>query len=170
MISIHSWHEDTEARSIRLNEKSVLRAFVSSWRLLLMAWLILVATSMAAQTPGPRTIEKGDQSSIDTPKQVVVRSEAEWTQLWRRHAPDRPPPKIDFSKESVIGLFMGSRPNAGFSTAVVSVTEGGGALIIRYTESSPPRGTVTAQVITFPYHIVAIPKVTATNVRFDKVG
>jgi PrcB C-terminal len=138
----------------------LLRVFVSSW-------LILMATDMSAQ--GPRTIEKGDQSSIDSAKQVVVRTDAEWTQLWRQHAPDRPQPAIDFSKETVIGLFMGSRPNAGYSTAVVSATEGGGALIVRYTETRPPRDAITAQVITFPFHIAAIPKATATNVKFEKV-
>jgi hypothetical protein len=124
---------------------------------------------MAAQTSGPRTIEKGDQSNIDTAKQVVVRTEAEWTQLWRQHAPDRPQPPIDFSKETVIGLFMGSRPNAGFSTAVVSAMEGGGALVIRYTETRPPRDAITAQILTFPYHLAAIPKAAATNVKFEKV-
>lgn len=133
------------------------------------SWFILVVIVMSAQAQGPRTVAKGDQSNIDSAKQVVVRTEAEWTQLWRQHAPDRPQPPIDFSKETVIALFMGSRPNAGFSTAVVSATEGGGALIVRYTETRPPRDAITAQVITFPYHIAAIPKATATNVKFEKV-
>jgi len=92
-------------------------------RVLAVAWLIVMTTALSAQAP--RTIEKGDQSSIDSARQVVVRTEAEWAQLWRQHAPGRPQPAIDFSKETVIGLFMGSRPNAGFSTAVVSATEGG---------------------------------------------
>jgi len=140
----------------------VLRVFVCSW-------LIVMANAMHAQTQGPRTIEKGDQSRIERARQVLVRTETEWAQLWRQHAPDRPEPTIDFSKESVIGLFMGSRPNAGFSTAVVSTMEGGGALGIRYTESAPSRDTITAQIITFPFHLVAIPKATAANVKFEKV-
>jgi len=159
MISIHSRHEGTKA----------LRVLVSAWRLLVLVWLILMTTSLPAQTQGPRTIEKGDQSNIDSAKQVVVRAEAEWAQLWRQHAPDRPQPRIDFSKETVIAVFMGSRPNAGFGTAIVSATEGGGALVIRYSETRPSRDVITAQVITFPFHIAAIPKATATNVRFDKV-
>jgi hypothetical protein len=145
-----------------MSRRAILRVCVSSW-------LILMMTSMAAQTQGPRTIEKGDQSNIESAKQVVVRSDAEWAALWRQHAPDRPQPKIDFSKESVIGLFMGSRPNAGYSTAVVSVMEGGGALIIRYTETRPGPGAITAQVLTFPFHLAAVSKVSATNVKFEKV-
>ena len=160
MISADNLHEGRKARSILCCRIRGFRAFVSSW-------LILMTTSLAAQ--GPRTIEKGDQSNIDTAKQVVVRSDAEWTQLWRQHAPDRPQPPIDFSKETVIGLFMGSRPNAGYSTAVVSATEGGGALIVRYTETRPAPGAITAQILTFPYHLAAIPRATATNVKFEKV-
>jgi protease stability complex PrcB-like protein len=128
-----------------------------------------MTTSLSAQSPGPRTIEKGDQSNIDAARQVVVRSETEWAQLWRQHAPDRPRPSIDFAKETVIGVFMGSRPNAGFSTAIVSATEGGAALIVRYSETRPAAGAMTAQVITFPYHLAAIPKATATNVKFEKM-
>jgi hypothetical protein len=69
----------------------------------------------------------------------------------------------------VIGLFMGSRPNAGFSTAVVSATEGNGVLIVRYSETVPAPGRVAAQVLTFPYHLVAIPKATVKDVKFEKV-
>jgi hypothetical protein len=139
----------------------------------LLSWLIpllmTMGVQMSAQTQAPRTIEKGDQSNIEDAKQVVVRTEAEWTRLWQQHAPDRPRPAVDFSKETVIGVFMGSRPNAGFSTAIVSATEGGGALIVRYTDTRPARGALTAQILTFPYHLAAIPKATATNVKFEKV-
>ena len=116
-----------------------------------------------------RTIEKGDQSNIDEAKQVLVRNDAEWARLWQQHAPDRPRPAVDFSKEMVIGLFMGSRPNAGFSTAVTTTTAGNGALIVKYTETVPPRGGITAQVLTFPYDLVAVPKSDVKDVKFEKV-
>ena len=117
----------------------------------------------------PRTIEKGDQSNVDEAKQVVVRSDAEWTRLWQQHSRDRPRPVIDFSKEMVVGVFMGSRPNAGFSTAIVTTMVANGALIVRYTESLPKPGTVSAQILTFPYHLVAIPKADVKDVKFEKV-
>ena len=125
--------------------------------------------AMILEAPSTRTIEKGDQSHIDEAKQVVVRTDAEWTALWQRHAPDRPRPAVDFSKEMVVGLFMGSRPNAGFSTAVISATAGNGVLIVRYSETFPAPGRVAAQVLTFPFHLVAIPKAAVTDVKFEKV-
>jgi protease stability complex PrcB-like protein len=115
-----------------------------------------------------RTIEKGDQSNIDEPKQVVIHDAAEWRKLWQQHSPDHPLPSVDFSKESVVAVFMGSRNTAGYSVAIVSTTDAQGALIVRYKETRPASGAITAQVITFPYHIVAIPKSTATQIKFEK--
>jgi hypothetical protein len=136
----------------------------------LAAVLLAAAMSMTQVTgSGPRTIEKGDQSSIEDAKQVLVRTDAEWTQLYRQHNFDKPAPKIDFSKEMIVAVFMGSRPTAGFSTAIVSATAANGALNVRYSESRPPAGGVTAQVLTFPYHIAAIPKADVKDVRFEKI-
>ncbi|HZT78489.1 MAG TPA: protease complex subunit PrcB family protein [Vicinamibacterales bacterium] len=130
-----------------------------------VSWLAVAATA-SAQTP--RTIDKGEQSNIDDAKQVVIRDAAAWRALWQQHAPDRPMPAIDFSKESVVAVFLGSKPTAGYNVTILSTTEGGGALIVRYRETRPSAGGVTAQVLTFPYHIIAIPKASATNVKFEK--
>jgi len=123
---------------------------------------------MQTSAPAPRTLDKGDQSNIDSPRQVVVRTAAEWTALWRQHSPDRPMPPADFSREMVIGMFMGSKPTAGYSINIVSTIEANGVLHVRYRETMPSRDTVTAQILTFPYHLVAIPKSAATDVKFDK--
>jgi len=132
-----------------------------------MVAALLIGLAMQAGN-APRTIDKGDQSNIDAAKQVVVRDAAAWRALWQQHAPDRPLPPVDFSRESVVAMFMGSRNTAGYSVAILSVTEGGGALIVKYRETRPQAGGVTAQILTFPYDIVAIPKATATNVRFER--
>jgi hypothetical protein len=123
---------------------------------------------MMLEAPNTRTIEKGDQSNIDDARRVLVRNDAEWTTLWRQHHPDKPRPAVDFSKEMVVGVFMGSRPNAGFSTTILSATAGNGALIVRYTEKVPAPGGVSAQILTFPYHLVAVPKAAVTDVKFEK--
>jgi hypothetical protein len=130
---------------------------------------MLLAFAMQTAPAAPRTIEKGDQSNIDDAAQMVIQTDAEWAALWRRHAPDRPMPKIYFGRETVIGVFMGSRSNAGFSTEVISAIVVKGILVAQYRETIPSRGAITAQILTFPYHLVAIPKVTVTETKFDKV-
>ena len=124
--------------------------------------------AMILEAPSTRTIEKGDQSNVDDARQVLVRNEAEWTRLWQQHNPDRPRPKVDFSKEMVVAVFMGSRPNAGFSTTITSAMAANGALVVRYKETMPAAGGVSAQILTFPYHIVAIGKADVKDVKFQK--
>jgi PrcB C-terminal len=128
----------------------------------------MATTTSKPVSDGPRTIEKGDQSNIEDAKQLLVRTDAEWGNLWKQHAADRPRPAVDFSKEMVVGVFMGSRPNAGFTISVISTTAGNGTLIVRYKETMPGPGTVSAQILTFPYHLVAIPKADVKDVRFEK--
>ena len=132
---------------------------------MLLMWLMAF---LQTQTPAVRTIERGTLSFQETATQAQARTPAEWTALWKMHAPDRPLPAVDFSKEMVVGVFMGSRPNAGFSTTVVSATAANGALIVRYKETKPAAGSVSAMILTFPYHLVAIAKAAVTHVKFKK--
>ena len=60
-----------------------------------------------------RTIDKGTESNVDDAKTVVVRDAAAWKKLWQGHAPDRALPAVDFSREMVVAVFMGSRPTSG---------------------------------------------------------
>jgi hypothetical protein len=155
-------HENTTTRNAY---GVVFRAFVMSWL------IVSVGGPMSAQErSSSRTIEKGDQSNVEDTRQVLVRTDAEWTALWNQHAQGRAKPKVDFSKEMVVGLFMGSRPNAGFSTAVTLTTAANGALIVKYTETVPPRDAITASVLTFPFHLVAIPKSDVKDVKFEKAA
>jgi hypothetical protein len=123
---------------------------------------------MSAQATLPlRTVEKGATSNVDAAKQAVARTDAEWAALWKTHDYDRPAPKVDFSKEMIVAVFMGSRPTAGFSTEIVSVAERDGGLVVSYREAMPPAGAITAQILTSPFHIAAVPK-HAGDVKFQK--
>src|SRR5438046_1049195 len=153
-------HENTKSRNPRK------RIALSCFRVFVLSWLT-IAPMGAQPAPQPRTLEKGDQSSVEDAKQVLVRTDAELRQLWQQHSPERPMPKVDFAREMLVGVFMGSRPNAGFSTAIVSATAANGALIVRYSENKPAAGTVSAQILTFPYHIVAIPKADVKDMKFE---
>jgi len=138
---------------------------ISGFRVFVIAWLILVAQQGAA----PRIVDKGDRSQIMSAREAVVRTAAEWDALWRAHLPARQPAAVDFSKDMVVGVFLGSRPTPGYGVTIVSAVEEGNVLRVRYRETSPPSDAIAAQVITFPYQIVAIPKSAATDVKFEKI-
>ena len=109
-----------------------------------------------AAAPALRSVEKGDMSFADDMKQVTARTEAEWTAFWRQHAATRPQPPVDFSREMEVGVFVGSRPTAGYGVEIVGTRVDQQALVVQFRESRPGRGAVAAQMVTSPYHLVAI--------------
>jgi hypothetical protein len=130
--------------------------------------IAMQASGVPPPTPALRTIEHGQISWVDSPRQAVARTPPEWAALWRLHAPDRPLPAIDFSKDMVVAIFLGSRPSAGYAVDITGVKDANGAVVVQYRETQPPSTVVTAQVITDPYHMVVIGK-RAGDVIFEKV-
>jgi len=123
-------------------------------------------TSSAAS--GLRTIEKGEMSFVDSMRQVTARTEGEWSAIWRQHAANRPQPAMDFPREMVVGIFLGSRPTAGSGVEIVGTREEQSGLLVQYRETRPGRGEAAAQVVTSPYHLAAIPTHSGT-IRFEKI-
>ena len=131
---------------------------------------ILFAMLMQAASPVPmRAVAKGVVSQVDAPRQVVVRTAEEWARLWSGQSLDATtPPAVDFSKEMVVAVYLGSRPTAGYSVDIASVGEEGGKIVVKYRETKPQRGMMLAQIITSPFAVVAVPKA-AGEVTFEKV-
>lgn len=129
-----------------------------------LAWMLVM---LALQGVSPlRVLEKGDQSNMDDARQVTARTTAEWNTLWRRHSPDRDQPRVDFGRDMVLGVFLGSRTTAGFSVEIVSALVEEGILVVRLRETRPQTDRIVAQVITSPYHLVAVPRHSG-DVRFE---
>jgi hypothetical protein len=106
-------------------------------------------------------------SGIDSARQVVAKTQEEFDRLWREHAPGRAAPTVDFAKNMVVAVFLGSRPSAGFEVQITRVHREGDAVVVTWTERRPGRDQIAAQVMTAPAHIVAVPKTEGT-VRFVK--
>jgi PrcB C-terminal len=146
--------------------RCVVWPFGSWFRVFVVSCLMVVGT-VGADAQAPRTIDKGAQSNVDDSLNASARTAVEWTALWKKHNYDKPAPAIDFSKEMVVAVFMGSRPTAGFAVEIVSATQRDGKLVVAYRVTAPKAGTVSAQVLTAPYHIAAIGK-SSLPVTFDK--
>jgi len=68
----------------------------------------------------------------------------------------------------VVGVFLGTRPTAGYGAEIVGYRGADSDAVIQYRESAPPRGAITAQVLTSPFHLVVVPRRTGT-VTFEKL-
>jgi hypothetical protein len=139
---------------------------MTSW---MLGWMLAAAMLQGAAPLPLRSLEKGSQSFVDDMKQVTARTADEWNAVWKKHDPTRPAPDVDFSRDMVVGIFLGSRNSAGYSVEIVGVEkQASGGFVVLYKETVPARAAVTAQIITSPYHLVAVPKMDGP-VRFDKV-
>jgi VWFA-related protein len=129
-----------------------------------------VVAPVVPMTPVQLTTLNSDMmSGIDRAEQLVARSAAEWQSLWQRHAPGRPSPTVDFAKNMVVAVFLGSRPTGGYQVEITGVRTDGKTLVVQWAERRPAPGQMAAQVLTAPSHIVTVPR-HAGEVRFEKAG
>jgi hypothetical protein len=124
----------------------------------------MCAAAITAQ-PMFMNVAKGDMSGVQVPREVVVRTPAEWKALWIDHSPIEKLPVVDFTQKMVVGIFLGTKPSAGHEVEIVSTRIQDGELIVEYVRKQPGRGTMAAQMLTSPYHLVSVTK-HAGNVRF----
>jgi len=128
---------------------------------------VLLAALLQAAVP-LRSLDKGPMSQVDSARRAVARSAEEWSTLWSQHAGERTRPAVDFNREIVLAVFLGTRSSAGYSVEIVGAREEGGALVVTYRESRPQPGAVAAQVLTSPYHFVAVPK--HGDVKWERIS
>ena len=137
-------------------------------RLLVLPAVAVMIASMSAQTPSFTTIAKGDASGQQLARQATVRTAAEWKALWNEHAPTEKMPAVDFDKDMIVGIFLGTKPSAGHEVEIVAVRTQEKDLVVEYVQKQPGRGTIAAQILTEPFHLVAVPTHAGT-VRFIQV-
>lgn len=135
----------------------------------MFSWLALPLVAAAlAQGTSFTTVAKGDASGQLTRRQVAVRTMAEWQALWKEHAPTEKLPAVDFNSRMVVGVFLGSKPSTGYQVEIVGVQTEGETLLVNYLERQPGRGMLSAQILTEPFHLVAVPK-HGGPVKFNRI-
>jgi hypothetical protein len=102
------------------------------------------------------TVAQGAMSNVEEPRQVVARTAAEWQAIWKAHDPGSALPAVDFTQSMVVGVFMGSRPTAGYAVDIAAVTQEGGRVVVEYRERRPSPDVFVAQILTFPFHLVRV--------------
>jgi hypothetical protein len=132
--------------------------------------LAIVVTAVVWQPGDIQTIAKDSMSNVEDAGQAVAFTQDEWGLIWRKHAFDKPLPKVDFATRNVIAIFLGSRPTAGYDIEILGTEQDGDAVIVEWAEVRPRERLLLAQVLTSPALIASIPKTAgATSVGFRKV-
>lgn len=117
------------------------------------------------------TVARGSYSAIDEPMSLVIRTEEEMDEFWKKHKANQSSslkiPSIDFDKEMVICMFWGTKNTGGYSIEVTQILSYGSDIIVSYEASPPPEEAMVTMALTQPYHIV---KMTALDLPVNFEG
>ncbi len=108
------------------------------------------------------TLAQGHHSGIREPRHVVILDQASWqallTAMQPFHNAVRPLPAVDFASHMVVGIFLGMRRTGGYNAVINGIVRdpNNGTITVQATETIPPPGTMTIQVLTYPYHLVRV--------------
>jgi PrcB C-terminal len=133
-----------------------------------MAFLLALTLVLQPVPVELTTISRSSMSLVESSRHAVVRTPDDWTALWKEHSGARPAPEVDFAKVTVVAVFLGKRPTAGYAVGITGTRQDGQALVVQWMETRPPADRMIAQVITSPVHIASMPKF-AGEIRFEKV-
>jgi PrcB C-terminal len=128
-----------------------------TWIVLTLLAALGCAPTLPVPDPVPfKALESGIQSGIERPREVVVRTAGDWKTLCAEHSAGRPCPAVDFTRSTVIGVFLGTRPSAGYAVAITGVERDGDALVVTYRERKPGPDEMAAQMLTMPYQLATV--------------
>lgn len=100
------------------------------------------------------------------PEARLIRSEAEWKELLAAVGAESGPAAPDFSRVTVVAIFAGERPTGGYRVEIVRVVEDKAdprKAVLHYRVVPPARDALVAQMLTYPYAVIAIER------RLDQV-
>ena len=119
------------------------------------AGILLCVVSM--QTITFSTVASGVSSQIDEPREIIVRTQADWQTFWKTHS-TQTAPAVDFSKSIVAGVFLGMRPTGGYGVGILAVRRTPTGAVVEYVSSTPDKNQMVVQMLTSPFHLIAIPR------------
>ena len=128
-------------------------------RLLCLVPVVLLSACAAVSSGEEqpvRELASGSYSQQAEQRFEFVTTRADWAPLWDRTARG-PIPEVDFSRESVVAVFMGQRPTGGHAIRVEQVVREGPRLTVEVLLQAPGPDCMTTQALTQPYHMVAVP-------------
>lgn len=114
-------------------------------------------------TPRAELLLSGTHSAVTRREWQVIRSEAEWVALWKRHRAnvvggDESPPEVDFSRRMAVAAFAGNYPTGGYSLQLLPSRPSRGEVVIRFRLVRPPADAILTQAFTQPFAFATLPR------------
>ena len=104
------------------------------------------------------TLDRGEDSRSSITAPVTYIDARGFQAFWTEHAPGRPAPTVDFTKEMVVVGLVGSRKEAGDSVEVRRILQVYQGTLIEVVERLPGDFCSPAARTHVPYHVVVAPR------------
>jgi len=123
-------------------------------------------SASAANDTSPKILQRwsGAQDGRESFATLVVDDAKGWEQFWQEIGRD-PPQAFDSSQMTALIVFLGQRRTGGYSVEIVEVLHSGEYLRVEYTEQTPGPDRRVTQVITAPWTVILLPRI-STPVHF----
>lgn len=102
------------------------------------------------------SLEQTMRSGIQSAQTATIRDADGFAALWAAHGNGSMAPSIDFSRNMVIGVFMGTRPNGCYSTNIDGISRVGDKIRVEYTDAAPGPNVMCTLAMTSPAHLVVV--------------
>lgn len=96
-----------------------------------------------------------DQQGRDEEENVIVQNQADLEALFQSVGQETSP-SIDFNKNQVVAIFVGTKNSGGYKVAVEKVVEQEGKIVVYKKIQGPENGSMATMALTYPYTIVAV--------------
>lgn len=128
--------------------------------LIVLIFLILVISGCVGKQLSFETIYLGGLGGVSERGDYVINSQEEWSELFNKTRTPYEIPTMDFSKNTVIAVFMGARSTGGHTIKITNIVEMDDKVIVYVKEGSPGPGEIVTMAFTYPNHIVKTQKIT----------
>jgi hypothetical protein len=106
-----------------------------------------------------KLIDQGFYSGVSSSRNVVIKDQASWMGLWQEHNKSNANiPNVDFSKNMIVGLFMGQRPSGCYAIEDVTVWRAAGKIQLTHHNLNPGPTIDCAMSLSAPFKLIEIPR------------
>ena len=121
------------------------------------------ATTPASDSVPFQSLARGYQTGIDAASVIVARDAGEWRTLWNRHAalvmPRPDLPEVDFTRDMVVCVTVGSRPSFGYAIEIERIVpDGVRGFTVEVIARKPAPDALLSQIVTQPFHMIVTPR------------
>lgn len=107
-----------------------------------------------------KTIESGMNSGISNARNIVIRDQASWNQLWQEHqngnSSSNAAPAVDFSKKMLVAIFLGTQTSGCSGIQELHIWRDAGKLVATHYDVLAGPASICTANITKPFHIAEV--------------